>query len=527
MRMLVRTPEGAWVELGGTGDRGATGAAGRGIISCERTSGDGSPGSLDTYTILFSDATTVEFTIQQGEQGIQGIQGEIGPQGIQGEVGPQGIQGIQGEVGPQGLTGDVGPMGPQGPVGDTGPMGPQGLKGDTGNQGPQGEIGATGPQGNAGINGTDGVNAYVYIAYASDDQGTGFTQVFNPLLNYIAVKSTTVEIPVPQASDFTGLWKNYKGIQGDQGVKGDTGDRGETGLTGAQGPQGDPGINGENAYVYVAYAEDNIGTLFTTVFDPIYDYIAIKTTNVEIPNPQASDFVGLWKNYKGAPGADGANGLDGATGPEGPPGPAAVAGSLPSGHVNLATPQGTTSATLEDVTGFSTTVTLDAPVHILAMASFELETQSGAAESVMAVAINIDGTDHEETAKYLSGSNDLSIGTIIHRTTTPLAAGTYTVKVRFRRVSGTATPGINSGDLIVVSMQGAKGDTGDTGPQGPIGPQGEQGIQGINGPQGIQGIQGEVGPQGPAGPQGEQGIQGIQGRPSFAKLLGVQTYMRR
>lgn len=74
-----------------------------------------------------------------------------------------------------------------------------------------------GPQGAAGTNGTNGDDAYVYIAYASDASGTDFTTTYSALLDYIAIKATTTAIPSPQASDFTGLWKNYKGAQGDPG----------------------------------------------------------------------------------------------------------------------------------------------------------------------------------------------------------------------------------------------------------------------------------------------------------------------
>jgi len=74
--------------------------------------------------------------------------------------------------------------------------GPAGLKGDTGD------------------NGTDGLSSYTYIAYALDDQGTGFTTVFDSALDYIAIKTTSQPIANPQASDFVGLWKNYKGSDG-------------------------------------------------------------------------------------------------------------------------------------------------------------------------------------------------------------------------------------------------------------------------------------------------------------------------
>ena len=155
------------------------------------------------------------------------------------------------------------------------------LKGDTG------ATGATGPAGN------DGEDAFVYIAYASDDSGTDFTTTFNAALNYIAIKTTTTQIVSPQASDFTGLWKNYKG---------------------ATGATGSAGANGDNAYVYIAYASDDSGTGFTMTFNSALDYIAIKNSATEIPTPQASDFVGLWKNYKGATGATGSQGPAGNDG---------------------------------------------------------------------------------------------------------------------------------------------------------------------------------------------------------------------
>ncbi|NLD20735.1 MAG: hypothetical protein GX663_10960, partial [Clostridiales bacterium] len=64
-------------------------------------------------------------------------------------------------------------------------------------------------------------------------------------------------------------------------------------------------IEGEDAFVYIAYADDDIGTGFTLTFDANKNYIAIKSTNTEIANPVVGDFAGLWKNYKGAKGDDG------------------------------------------------------------------------------------------------------------------------------------------------------------------------------------------------------------------------------
>lgn len=63
-----------------------------------------------------------------------------------------------------------------------------------------------------------------------------------------------------------------------------------------------PGVAGTNSYTYVAYASDDAGTDFTTTFDAALDYIAIRSSLVEIDPLQASDFAGLWKRYKGDKG---------------------------------------------------------------------------------------------------------------------------------------------------------------------------------------------------------------------------------
>ena len=54
---------------GDTGATGATGADGRGIVSIERTSGNGAAGTVDTYTITYSDATTSTFSVRNGADG--------------------------------------------------------------------------------------------------------------------------------------------------------------------------------------------------------------------------------------------------------------------------------------------------------------------------------------------------------------------------------------------------------------------------------------------------------------------------
>lgn len=73
----------------------------------------------------------------------------------------------------------------------------------------KGTDGTDGTDGAKGDKGDTGASAFVYIAYASDNSGTGFTTTFNANLNFIAVKTTTTAIPSPSASDFAGLWKQY------------------------------------------------------------------------------------------------------------------------------------------------------------------------------------------------------------------------------------------------------------------------------------------------------------------------------
>lgn len=66
------------------------------------------------------------------------------------------FQNIKGEQGPQGDTGPQGEQGIQGPAGPQGETGPQGPQGEQGPIGPQGEKGDTGPQGEKGEQGPKG-----------------------------------------------------------------------------------------------------------------------------------------------------------------------------------------------------------------------------------------------------------------------------------------------------------------------------------------------------------------------------------
>lgn len=70
----------------------------------------------------------------------------------------------------------------------------------------------------AGILAVTGVSSYVYIAYADDASGAGFTTSFDPTKNFIAIRTTDTEIVAPSLGDFVGLWKSVVGADGTDGT---------------------------------------------------------------------------------------------------------------------------------------------------------------------------------------------------------------------------------------------------------------------------------------------------------------------
>ena len=106
--------------------------------------------------------------------------------------------------------------------------GPQGVKGDRGERGERGEPGVAGKP---GVNGKDGSSSYVYVAYATDVNGSGFTTVYNDAMNYMAIKTTSSPINSLKASDFAGLWFKFRGPKGDPGIPGIAGQKGPRGYS--------------------------------------------------------------------------------------------------------------------------------------------------------------------------------------------------------------------------------------------------------------------------------------------------------
>jgi len=114
-------------------------------------------------------------------------------------------------------------------------------------------------------------------------------------------------------------------------------------------------------------------------------------------------------------------------------------GIVVDANYDEATAAATTSAALTDIAGLSFTV--DVPTgqtaRIYADMSFQGST-TGGAPSTGAWAVSVNAVDGTELKRYLSGTNDTGIGGVKTRSAV-LGAGAYTVKGRFRRVSGGST----------------------------------------------------------------------------------------
>lgn len=74
--------------------------------------------------------------------------------------------------------------------------------------GPKTESGWGSPTSLVGADGADGASAYCYVAFASANDGTGFSLTPGPTLNFIAFKTSTTEL-TPVVGDFAGLWVKY------------------------------------------------------------------------------------------------------------------------------------------------------------------------------------------------------------------------------------------------------------------------------------------------------------------------------
>ena len=91
-------------QAGDPGEPGEQGEAGKSISKVEKT---GSANGVDTYTITFSDNSTATFTVTNGQAGDPGTPGDKGEAGDKGDKGDKGEAGA---VGPKGDKGDSAPI---------------------------------------------------------------------------------------------------------------------------------------------------------------------------------------------------------------------------------------------------------------------------------------------------------------------------------------------------------------------------------------------------------------------------------
>ncbi|MBP5458566.1 MAG: hypothetical protein J6Y62_00105, partial [Clostridia bacterium] len=123
--------------------------------------------------------------------------------------------------------------------------------------------------------GASSSGVYLYIAYATNSSGGGWTQTPDASHPYMAVKQSTTPL-TPTSSDFSGAdWMKYLGD------------------------------NGTSAYVYVAYATNGSGSGWTLTPDSSHPYMAVKQSSTAL-TPTASDFSGAtWVKYLGDNGTRG------------------------------------------------------------------------------------------------------------------------------------------------------------------------------------------------------------------------------
>lgn len=221
MLVAEKGDPGAAGATGATGDTGPSGADGVGIQGIVRTSGDGSPGTTDTYTITLTDGSTASFAVYNGANGAQGPAGADGtsfvisgrydtlseleaahPTGSEGDAWAVGsaedndiylwdvdtaawtnIGSLQGPPGPAGADGSPGKDGAPGPAGADGESAYQ-IAVDNGFEGTEEDWltslhGADGGPGPAGADGADGKSAY---QYAVDGGYTGTEEEFQALM---------------------------------------------------------------------------------------------------------------------------------------------------------------------------------------------------------------------------------------------------------------------------------------------------------------------------------------------------------
>lgn len=199
------------------------------------------------------------------------------------------------------------------------------------------------------------------------------------------------------------------------------------------------GVDGSDAFVYIASADDDTGLNFTYPQDNTQEYIAVINSTTAL-TPIVSNFIGKWRKINGIDGTNGSDGIFGGVSYEYKFGAAALVGNPGSGYLNLNTTNSTT-ATILSISDLNSTGT-NVANGVLGMV-----TSTSAISGRIRI---IKKTDSSKFADF-DVTGHTSITGYSQITLVPL-------------VSSSASPFVQ-GDLIVVtfSTTGDKGSTGTAG----------------------------------------------------------------
>ena len=130
-----------------------------------------------------------------------------------------------------------------------------------------------------------------------------------------------------------------------------------------------------------------------------------------------------------------------------------LSGQIPNAHTDVVTPQVTASATLVDIPGSSIFVTLTTTTDIQAYMTYAAQSAlPGNSDCVGAFAISINGIDSDEMQLYFISTEARLIGAVVHASSA-LPPGTYEIKGRFRRVSGTLSIQVTALQISAIGME--------------------------------------------------------------------------
>ena len=382
------------------------------------------------------------------------------------------------------------------------------IKGEKGDAGDDGVDGLQGPKGEDGIEGPkgqDGLPTYFHIAYADDDQGTGFSQDAAGK-QYIGTYVDGTEDDA-NFDDVKWKWQLVKGIDG---------------ADGENGIPGDNGADGQTSYLHLAYANNATGTTGFSVTDSdnklyIGQYTDFTLADSTDPAVYSWTKIKGEQGEKGDAGERGLQGIQGADGTAGIQGPPGADGDATYFHIAYAS-SGTGAGFSQDPTGkdfigtYVDDKTQDKPAGDPAWKWSLVKGQDGAQGTP-----GQDGATGDTQYLHIAYANNAT-GLDFHVSDSigKEWIGTYT-----------DTLVDDSNNYTLYNWAKIKGEVGATGTKGDAGAKGEKGDAGAPGVQGLQGAdgtQGIAGPIGPGGPRGLQGVIGPDGAKGDVGPDGVSSY---